>query len=195
MKIVSGCITNNVNNMVLIGIVGKKYSGKSTIASHLVDKYGFQEFAFADPLKQACRDVFGLTHQQLYGSVVDKESKDPYWGVSPRHMLQDVGKMFRDLVRVRPEYHSIWIRSVERSIQQARARRVVVSDVRYEDEATMIRDKGGYLIGVYRSDVVSHDEHESENQDIRVDIVIRNNGSISDLHDKVDAWIGRLLKH
>jgi len=181
--------------MVLIGIVGKKYSGKSTIASHLVEHHRFVEFAFATPLKSVCMEAFGFSHKQLYGSMLEKESVDPYWGISPRQALQDVGKMFRDLYKVRPQYNQIWVRVVERSLSRLDSTwNIVVSDVRYKDEANMIRKRGGILIGVYRSDLMTTDHHESENQDIQVNIVIRNDGSIDDLKRKVDEVVERLYK-
>jgi len=181
------------SSMVLIGLVGSKYSGKSTVASHLVTHYNFVELAFATPLKSVCMEVFGFTRNQVYGSMSHKETVDPYWGISPRQALQDVGTLFRDLYKVKPQYQQVWIRSLERSLCKLDSTwNVVISDVRYQDEANMIKKRGGVLIGIYRSNLLNTDQHESENQDIKVNIVIRNDGTIEDLKHKVDEVISKL---
>lgn len=53
--------------MLVVGISGRKGSGKDTIGAHLVSKYDFKRVAFADSLKDACADIFGFTHDQLHG--------------------------------------------------------------------------------------------------------------------------------
>ena len=52
-----------MNNRVIIGIVGKKYHGKDTIADIIVIKYDYRKIHFANPLKEGCRHIFGLTEK------------------------------------------------------------------------------------------------------------------------------------
>ena len=44
---------------VIIGITGKKRSGKDTISEYFEKKYKFTRNAFADPIKGVCREMFG----------------------------------------------------------------------------------------------------------------------------------------
>jgi len=61
----------------LCGIVGKAGSGKDTAAEQLVNVYGFQQIAFADPLKRYAHKVFGFTEEQLWGPSHLRNDPDP----------------------------------------------------------------------------------------------------------------------
>ena len=78
---------------MLIAILGKKHSGKDTIANFLIEKYGFTKYSFADPLKKGIQAFFNLTDQQLNDQKL-KEEIDPRWGVSPRKLFQVIGTDF-----------------------------------------------------------------------------------------------------
>ena len=53
--------------MAIIGLCGKKQSGKSTVTNFLKNSYGFYEISFAYPLKEIIgRELFGLNDDQLY---------------------------------------------------------------------------------------------------------------------------------
>ena len=51
----------------LIGFNGKKRSGKDTSGNYLSEITGIQTYAFADPLKQICSELFLLTEEETYG--------------------------------------------------------------------------------------------------------------------------------
>lgn len=103
---------------ILIGLVAPKQSGKDTIADYLCMKYSFKKYNFADPLKEGIGKIFGFTNEQLYGD--DKEVIDPFWGVSPREVLQKVGtELFQyELPRVMDEFkdmgRTFWVKCFER---------------------------------------------------------------------------------
>jgi hypothetical protein len=71
--------------MQIIGIGGRRKSGKDTIGSMLVDGYGFQRVALADRLKQLAHLIFDFDEQQLFGTDAEKAAPDPrgardsYW--------------------------------------------------------------------------------------------------------------------
>lgn len=52
----------------LVGINGKKYSGKDTTGNFLSEITGFNTYALAKPLKNICSKLFGFTEEQLYGN-------------------------------------------------------------------------------------------------------------------------------
>jgi hypothetical protein len=175
---------------MLIGLGFQARVGKDQVAYHLVMNHGFTRVAFADLLKEACKVIFGLTHEQVFGN--DKESVDPFWGVSPRHILQTVGteclrKGFSD---------DVWVKALERKIMQNPNTNFVVSDVRFKNEAEMVLRLGGKLFKVERP---GHSElthttmfHLSETQlsnfvDWTGTIV--NNGTLQDLYNKVDELL------
>ncbi|MCF7796036.1 hypothetical protein K9M42_02995 [Patescibacteria group bacterium] len=79
-------------NKLIIGLSGKKQSGKDDIAKHL-KKYLAKNYCnekdikiinFADPLKEMCIDKLGLLYNQVYGSNEDKDSfTNYYWEKMP----------------------------------------------------------------------------------------------------------------
>jgi len=75
--------------MSIVGISGRKRSGKDTAADILCEEYGYEKYSFADPIKAACKEVFGFDNEQVRGSR--KENTDPYWGFSPRDAMQVFG--------------------------------------------------------------------------------------------------------
>lgn len=141
----------NINNQIIIGICGKAGSGKDTIADHIVEWYGFKKLCFADPLKRACSEAFGIPLSHFYDTTL-KEVKDPYWHVSPRQIAQYVGtELFRDSmqglkgVAIQKQF---WVYRFLKDVVENSNISFVVSDVRFNNEAEVILNRGGYLFNV-----------------------------------------------
>jgi dephospho-CoA kinase len=62
---------------MIIGLLGKAGSGKTTVANWLRDSYGAQKFSYAAPLKEMARRIYGLSDAQLFGTQEEKETIDP----------------------------------------------------------------------------------------------------------------------
>lgn len=183
----------------IIGLTGRRRSGKDTVASFLVDRRGFTRLSFADPLKEATKSLFFFTDDQLEKR---KEQVDPRYGVSPRRVLQCLGT---DLIRDQLQdllgmSEPIFLASMRSRIHDAIATtgdrtRVVISDVRFPDEARLIRELGGVVFRVVRPAAVETDEtvdrHASEiaMDDEPVEMVIENDGSIEDLHRRLEQLL------
>lgn len=170
----------------IIGITGRKFSGKDTIADMLVKDYGYIKLSYATPLKESCRVIFNLTTEQLYGN--QKESVDDYWKVTPREILQFVGtELFRDRIgELLPHIGTdIWVKSVIRTIDANPDSRFVISDVRFPNEVKALQNMDNSKIWRVCRDIESHkyEEHASENQiaTLLVDNDIKNNGTLVDL--------------
>ena len=145
--------------MTLLGLVGRKRSGKDTFAQYLVRHAGFARVAFADELKREIAEIMGITVEEL------EQHKDRYRG-----MFQDYG------TRKRQEDSTYWIAKVAAHIDWLSdtygVSRVVVADVRLPNEASWVRARGGGVVRLIRADGLHADDpHESEaGQDrIRVD--------------------------
>lgn len=174
--------------MRIIGLAGKARSGKDTVAGFLSEA-GFEKRAFADPLKAAAREIFSLTDSQLYGD--QKERVDAFWGCTPREILQKLGTEC-----LRKGYaDDVWVRAMERFIQNGREgfafSSVVISDVRFRNEADAIIKMGGEVWRIDRTGagatggIAGHvSEHDLDGW-TGFATVIDNNGTLDDLRAKV----------
>jgi hypothetical protein len=164
----------------IIGLTGYAQSGKDTLASILVEKYGYSRIAFADKIRDflyginpmvACSPTGYL--QDLVNLVGwDKAKQEP----QVRRLLQDLGISARDLID-----ENIWVTAALGNVDSDQ--RVVVTDVRFENEAMMIKIMGGQLWRVKRIGVGPVNDHvsESELDGYKMDQIFVNNGTLGDL--------------
>lgn len=174
--------------MKLIAITGKARSGKDTVCKHAWAKHAFTRIAFADPLKMAAQNMFCLTHEQTWNDDL-KEIVIPFWGMSPRQMFQLLGNE-----ATKPVFgQDLWIKRWMLSYALLKdTDDIVVSDLRFDIEAERIRHLGGAIIEVRRGTglVGSTGDHASERGlSTLPDFVIENDGTLSELYDKVDAIV------
>jgi hypothetical protein len=172
-------------NKMIIGLIGKKQVGKDTVADYLIRNHGFIKYAYADPLKAACKILFLLSDEQLHNNKL-KETVDPRWGMTPRQIFQLVGT---DLFRKHVD-SEFWVRHFEMWVrQQPRDTNIVISDVRFQNEANIIKKNSGMLIHLRRSNNYV-DTHSSEQQDIRgADYTIDNNSSPETLYKQIEKLL------
>ncbi len=180
----------------IVGIIGKKQSGKDTIANHLIDEYGFVRYAFADPIKKACQVIFGFTDEQCWGS--EKEIVDTYWGITPRKVFQILGtELFQyEFPKYAPELADIgrgfWVYCFARWYEQQIAKdpsiKVVITDVRFPFEADMITRLGGTIVKITRPNQLNNDTHASEMEmdALQYSYLIENDSTVDELCSKVD---------
>jgi hypothetical protein len=167
----------------ILAFCGKKESGKSTAARILTETLGFIEISFAEPLKEACRAIFGLDDDQLYGNK--KECMDPRWNATPREILQrfgtDVMRSYSNLIVPISDPADIWLLIMRRQIEEApEDAKIVISDCRFANEADLVRCMGGCVIEIRRSSLMaSADTHVSEQMDFTPDFEIDNDKSLS----------------
>lgn len=174
--------------MYLIGIHGKARAGKDTLADYLVRQHGFIKQAFATPLKQAGKAMFGLSDEQVFGDEL-KEVIDPYWGMTPRTMLQKLGteggrQVFGE---------DMWLKRWQKFyLDYSNKSHIVVPDVRFDNEAQLVRSLGGVVIHLHNPNLVSKLDateraHPSEaGIKFKVgDVNVTNDGNFAQLYAKM----------
>lgn len=180
----------------LVGILGKKRSGKDTVSDFLVKEHGYHQYAFAGPLKEAVKEMFLMTENQVNGD--EKEVFDERWNITPRKLMQIIGtELFHyDIHKyTEPEEfdmgREVWVNRFKIWYKDNEDKNVVVSDVRFEHEANKIRELGGEVWKVVRPNLESSDAHasESEMESIVPDHLINNDSTIEDLYKKVDSLL------
>jgi hypothetical protein len=170
--------------MKLIGLTGKARSGKDTVAKMLYAQHAFTRIAFADPLKLAAQQMFGLTIEQTWSDAV-KEDVIPYWGMSPRQMFQLLGNE-----AVKPVFGNyVWIKRWHMTYDLFKdTDDIVAPDVRFDHEAECIRSLGGVIVEIQRGIglVGSTGSHASERGlSTLPDVTIKNDGTLEELHSKL----------
>lgn len=176
----------------LIGIAGKAGTGKDTVGFYLEDVWGYRTYAFAEPIKHGLRELFNLNEAQLFGG--EKETVIPSYGKSPRQMMQSMGDWGKSI------HPDLWLMMAGRMLAKMDHYEtlghpgVVITDVRYENEAAFVRERGGVIIHIDRGSALPVHEHSSEHGITGrrySDICIQNNGSLEDLYCKISDVMDR----
>lgn len=146
----------------IIGLCGRKGSGKDTAAAVLLSK-GYENVKFAGGLKTMLRSL--LAYQSLDEGTIDEmiegtlkeETFDCLAGHTPRHAMQTLGSQWgRSQMS-----EDFWVQAT-----MTRANsfdRVVITDVRFPNEKEAIEAAGGLVMGI-TADWIKPEvgEHESE---------------------------------
>ncbi len=141
--------------MKLIGISGKRGSGKDLLGRYL-SAYGYVRRPFAGALKEAVRRDFGFTEEHTDGKLKEAKTKfytavysnpttlnpDIIKNYTPRDIMIAYGQFFRQFD---PNW---WVVRSLHSISDTD--KIVVTDVRFENEANYIKNLGGFLVRLER---------------------------------------------
>ena len=190
----------------LIGISGRKGTGKTTLADFLVNMIPNAEIvALADALKD---DV-----QIMLGCMVKKLAPHEAWEQQPvsRPWLDArKGDIFGPLCQGYGEFArqwfgpTYWIDAVQDYIDGAEGNETfIVPDVRHINEAEWIKSEGGLLVAIYgpsrwandtRSEQHASEAHVEECQKL-ADIEVPNGGTLKDLEGWARIVAGRVANH
>jgi hypothetical protein len=191
---------------MLIGVVGLIGSGKGTVADRLEHKHNFRKDSFAKSLKDAVSSMFNWNREMLEGKTDEsrawREKPDIFWSkkfnkdVTPRWVLQHFGTEV-----MRQNMHdAIWVDSC---MARYDGKPTVIADTRFENEIKTIREMGGTILLVKRGqdpdwftdyvegNIVPKNVHSSEYAWAKseYDHLITNDGTLEDLHQKIDHLI------
>jgi len=172
-----------------IALTGKARAGKDTVASYLVERYGYYRAAFADDLKVFAKEIFPWRFSN---------------GKKDRAVLQAFGEKMRE---IDPD---VWVRRLFLGLDALMANGVipVVTDLRMPNEYAACRERGFVIIRVDADDVVRRQRmiacgDEFQEEDLRheterfvegfdVDFCVENNGDIESLWMQVDEIVKKI---
>lgn len=180
-----------VEDPVLIGLVGRKRSGKSSIGSHLTSEHGFVELAFAASLKERALELDPMIG--VVGMSLDALVTHVGWDVAKaipevRKFLQGLGQTLRE---VDPDY---WVNDLRFALAGTLddGHNVVVTDVRHQNELDLIKSLDGVLVKVTRPGLDAlTDTHVSETSvdGLECDFEVENSGTLEDLRYGIDEFL------
>lgn len=150
--------------------------GKDSSCDYLVERYGGKRLRFA----AGVYDIADLI-QGYFGKPHVKDAP----------LLQMVGLGLREVYG-----KDVWVNRVESQIAEDPTSNLFACDMRFPNEADMLRKHGFTLVRLTRRDrpIDRDPNHPSETSlnDYPFDIVIENNGTIEELYAKLDNLVARL---
>ena len=186
---------------LIIGLTGRAGAGKDTAADVLCEAYQFYRFAFADPVRAEIMRAFGVdmsifstdTKERKmdalaisrcvdieFRTAVGKLGVSPQAPRSPREIMRWWGTEYR-----RAQNHRYWTNKAGDTLHEAMRRgfrRIVITDVRFKNEADFVRYHNGKLWEIRRAtaeSVPASHQSEAEIAQIEPDIVVENNKSMT----------------
>jgi hypothetical protein len=184
---------------LIIGLTGLAGAGKDTVADRLCGSHGFERHAFAEPIRDMLTALLtgaGIDYAHLFERDL-KELPVPGIGISGRRMMQTLGTEWGRSLDT-----ELWVRVAAVTLglddlpnTSPVHDRIVLTDVRFPNEAEWIRSLGGYIWRVVRPApaVAEHVSEQHINQ-LPCDLSIDNSGTLEDLHDEVDFFTRVILQ-
>jgi len=178
-----------MKNKLIIGISGRKQSGKTTLSDYLCKKikrknFTVKQYSFATILKyDVCHKTLGVSLKNLYGTdaqknemteylwdnfplsirVENSKEKNVYGGACPRIGFMTARELMQivgtDIFRTYFDQY-IWVNACLRQIKEEQMDVSIINDVRFHSEVDFIVKQGGIIIRLLRA--VDSDAHSSE---------------------------------
>lgn len=181
----------------VIGLTGYARSGKNTAADILTELAGYEQLSLAAPLKS-----MALAIDPFVSAVVLKGRAIPVrlstivkaTGWEKAKSVREVRRFLQRLGTEGVRNHlgdDAWIRAMRAAAEPIldKGGRVVITDVRFPNEAEAIKEMGGEVFRVVRDRAGIGTRHASESgvDAIDPDQVIDNNGTATDLRERLLA--------
>ena len=197
---------------MIIGICGLIGSGKDSVADILVQEKNFKKISFADKLKDGVATVFGWDRSMLEGKTSNsrnwREEKDDFWSaelgkdISPRLVLQ----LFGTECMRQGFYDGVWVSLVKKHIIDNPKQNFVIPDVRFPNEANMIKSIHGEVWRMRRGPdpvwfrmyqdlgIQPTEVHESEWAwaNTNFNKILDNNGTLLELRSQVKGHLASI---
>ena len=180
---------------MLIGLSGKKRSGKDTVGSRLVEHHGFTRLAFADAMRTAALGVDPIIgHTLAEGDVYVARRLSEVVTVSGWEAAKTNPEVRRTLQRLGAAVRAIdpgfWVR-LTMTAAAAVPGPVVITDVRMPDEAAAIEGAGGLMVRLERPTLtdVDLDITETALDSWAFPVTIVNDRTVEYLHARADGLV------
>lgn len=184
---------------MVVGLMGRKRSGKDTVGRFLVEDFGFKRLSFADALRDVALDlnpIVDVRHEEDDQWTL-REVVDEYGWEGAKDEIAEVRRILQDLgVAIRHVNQDFWVDIVLRQILPGQ--RYVITDVRFPNEFRAVADcfpnhphVPVVLCRVHRPGLDQSDTHESETalDNYVPNWIIDNDSDLFQLRAKVRAMV------
>lgn len=164
-----------MNQPIIIGIAGKKRTGKNTVANNIGHYFDEQlKVWFIRSFAQPIRDTsynFGWLASEM---DVCKDAVHPLWGMSWRQFAQRLGDGFRNDVR-----SDIFLINMDIQLNKIgkHVDYIIIDDIRMQNEVDYVLNKGGFVVNVFRHTGLI-DTHKTEKGIVKYHYTLGNNDSL-----------------
>jgi hypothetical protein len=180
-----------------IAVVGYAGAGKTTASDYIVKNYGYTKINFKDALVAEMRVKLPRTMQEIIYLLERTPGGEYYDGFSGgmdqdwlfankppvfRALMQEFGT---EIMRGIDENH--WVDAWKESVEGIE--NLVTDDCRFLNEAQYVRDNGGMILRIIRTDIQGAGTHASEveQQHIVADYTVEvGKGEHAKLYAKID---------
>lgn len=180
---------------MLVGLTGYAGAGKDEVAKSLRLRAGFYVMGMSDALHEMAMVLDPLLQDEsgLLSRYSDLTARFGYTEAKNipayREFLQRLGtEGVREIIN-----QEAWVWAAERKFQPmlAEGKNVAITAIRFPNEASMVKRWGGEVVRVVRNGVGPVNSHTSDTamDDIAVDFVIHNHGSLADLSRHVQEYV------
>lgn len=176
---------------MIIGLIGYAQSGKDTVAKILTEKYGFERRAFADKIREILYELNPMVGGEPLQIKVDTEG----WDKAKQHfevrrLLQKMGVSARKNLS-----EAVWISAALKGMDPSK--QYVISDVRFQNEAAIIKACGGEIWRIERPGVGPVNGHisEKEMENYLADRTLLNAGTKEELEALVQLRLDSYLAY
>jgi energy-coupling factor transporter ATP-binding protein EcfA2 len=190
-------------SLKVIAITGPKGSGKDTIGQIIKENYtDVETIAFADPIKKEIQHIFQLdlgsnedydrfkrSNLTAHSTFRDTDVPTTWKNISGRHVVREIGMLMR---RYDEKQFAAY---VKQKIQEQPNKIWVVTDLRFDNEYTMLKDIGAKFVKIKRP-AYTYDGHitEREFNDSQVDRIIMNDNSLEYLRIRIEVVMKNIMK-
>lgn len=185
----------------IIGFIGKAGSGKDTCYELLRDigaerNMSVTRVSNAQLLKDMCHTVFNTalhtSRTMFFGSQREKNTvpnslETGQW--TGRKIMQQIGGAFRE---ISPD---IWAQAMIQEAKGSTADVVVITDIRYKNEAAAVRSAKGLIVRLTRKwDDIDNEgfqghASETEMKNIKVDVILNNAVPLEKVREKLEELL------
>lgn len=186
---------------MIIGLHGNKRAGKDTAYGFIKSAYpNAQRLAFADKIKESLAALFGVSIREINTlkeerGVFKIESESFEHSYTWRSFAQRYGtEAHRDIFG-----EDFWVDMIlpREPEHVAENELLIITDVRFQNEAERIKHLGGHIIYINRLNLFPNDSHISEERlsDEYFSYIINNNASLDMFKERVLEVVNQLVSY